>query len=85
MPNSEGKLIGRVSHYFGNISVAVIELKDSLEIGENIRIVGGENDFTQTVTSMEVNHQQVKKAKKGESVGIKVVQKVREGYRVYKV
>ena len=81
----EGQLIGKVTHYFGNIGVAVIELTDTLKIGDSIRIVGGETDFTQTVESMEVEHQKVQEAKAGDSVGLKVDQKVREGYKVYKV
>jgi len=81
----EGKLIGKISHYFGNIEVAVIELTSALKIGDVIRVVGGETDFTQTVKSMEVEHKKMKTAKKGESVGLKIKEKVREGYRVYKV
>jgi len=91
MPNEEtalpeeGKLIGKITHYFGNISVAVIELTDILKVGETIRIVGGETDFNQTVDSMEVEHKKVDEAKAGESIGLKVSQKVREGYKVYKI
>jgi hypothetical protein len=79
------KLIGRVSHYFGHIGVAVIELKDKLEEGDEIRFVGGETDFTQKAKSMEVDHEKIKKAKKGDSVGLKTEDKVRQDYRVYKV
>jgi putative protease len=82
---SEGKLIGKVTHYFGKIGVAVIELEDTLKVGDTIRIVGGQTDFTQTVESMEIEHQKVKEAKAGDSVGLKVIQKVREGYKVYKI
>jgi len=78
----EGKLIGKISHYFGNISVAVIDLSDTLKVGDNIRITGGETDFTQAVTSMEVDHKKVDSAKKGDSVGFKVDQKVRDDYKV---
>lgn len=86
MPEEEGKLIGKVTHYFSNIEVAVIKLSAPLSLGETIRIVGGEEtDFNQTVESMEVEHEKIKKAKKGDEVGIKVDQKVREGYKVYKV
>lgn len=82
----EGKLIGKVTHYFGNIGVAVIELSDNLKVGDNIRISGGETvDFTQTVDSMEVEHEKVEKAKAGDSIGLKTEQKVREGYKVYKL
>lgn len=81
----EGQLIGKITHYFGKIGVAVIKLSDTLKAGDNIRIVGGEADFTQSVESMEVEHQKVEEAKTGESVGLKVEQKIREGYSVYKV
>lgn len=91
MPNEEpvikeGKLIGKVTHYFPKIGVAVIELSDVLKAGDTIRIVGGlETDFNQTVESMEVEHEKVEKAKVGDSVGLKVLEKVREGYKVYKI
>ncbi len=87
MPNEkEGKLIGKITHYFSQIGVAVIDLSSGLKEGDNIRIVGGENtDFTQSVESMEIDHQKVKSAKRGDSVGLKIKEKVREGYKVYKV
>lgn len=81
----EGQLIGEITHYFGKIGVAVIKLSDSLKIGDTIKIVGGEADFDQTVESIEVDYKKVEKAKTGESVGLKIDQKVREGYSVYKV
>jgi translation elongation factor EF-1alpha len=82
----EGQLIGKVTHYFGKIGVAVIELTNTLKQGDTIRIVGGEMvDFTQAVESIEIEHQKVPKAKAGDSIGLKVSQKVREGYRVYKL
>jgi len=80
------KQIGEVTHYFSNISVAVVNLKSGLAVGDEIRIVGGEEtDFNQTVDSMEVDHKKVAKAKKGDDVGMKVNEKVREGYKVFKV
>ncbi|MBI2450230.1 MAG: hypothetical protein HYV47_01690 [Candidatus Nealsonbacteria bacterium] len=85
MKEKEGKLIGKISHYFSNISVGVIDLSDKLEEGDEIRIVGGETDFSQKVESMQIERDKVKKAKKGDSVGLKVDQKVREGYKVYKL
>lgn len=84
-PPEEGKLIGKVTHYFSKIGVAVIELSDTLKVGETIRIVGGETDFNQVIESMEIEHQKVEIAKAGDSVGLKVSQKVREGYKVYKI
>lgn len=80
------KLVGEITHYFGKIGVAVIKLKDSLKVGDEIRIVGGlATDFTQTVKSMEIEHKKIKIAKKGQEVGLKVKEKVREGYKVYKL
>ena len=82
----EKKLVGRVTHYFGNIGVAVVELEDSLRVGDRIRIVGGvDTDFEQVVESMEIEHEKVQEAKKGDAIGLKVNQKVREGYKVYKL
>lgn len=82
----EEKPIGQIAHYFSNIGVAVIDLSASLEEGDTIRIVGGqETDFEQKVASMQIDHKEVKSAQKGDSVGMKVDEKVREGYSVYKV
>ena len=82
----EEKPIGKVTHYFSHINVAVINLSGTLKEGDTIRIAGGENtDFNQEIDSMEVGHKKVKTAKKGDSVGMKVNEKVREGYHVYKI
>lgn len=81
----EEKPIGQVSHYFSKIGVAVIDLAGALAEGDRVRFIGGETDFEQEVSSMEVDHKKVEQAKKGDSVGLKVEQKVREGYKVYKL
>ncbi len=82
----EGKLIGKITHYFSNIEVAVIDLSAPLKKGDTIRIMGGqETDFEQKVGSMQIEHKEVKSAKKGDSVGMKIDEKVHEGYKVYKV
>ena len=82
----EGKLIGRITHYFSHIEVAVIDLTAPLKVGDTIRVVGGqETDFEQEVASMQVEHEQIKLAKKGDSVGLKIKEKVHEGYKVYKI
>lgn len=79
------KPIGKITHYFANIGVAVIDLVSPLKVGDKIRIVGGENtDFEQEVESLQVEHEAVKSAKKGDSVGMKVDEKVHEGYKVFK-
>ena len=82
---AEEKEIGKVTHYFGKINVAVVELSDELKIGEKIHIVGGTRDFTQMVNSMQIEHQPIKEAKKGDVIGLKVDQPVREGDKDFKV
>jgi len=80
------ELIGKVTHYFSHIGVAVIDVLTPIKQGDEIRIVGGgSTDFSQKADSMEVDHKSVNEAKKGDSVGLKVLEKVREGYKVYKV
>jgi translation initiation factor IF-2 len=80
------KKIGMISHYFGNISVAGIEIeKGKLEVGDTIRIKGHTTDFTETINSMQIDQQTVEKAKKGDSIGIKVSKRVREHDEVYLV
>lgn len=82
----EGKLIGRITHYFSNIEVAVLDLTSSLKIGDVIRVVGGqETDFDQKIDSMQIEHEEVRSAKKGDSVGMKIKEKVHDGYKVYKI
>jgi len=83
---AEEKLIGKITHYFGKIGVAVLELTEGdLRVGESIHIKGHGADFSQTVDSMQVEHQNVEQAKKGDDVGLKVDEKVKEGAEVYKV
>ncbi len=84
-PQPEKKLVGKVTHYFTKISVAVVELTDELKIGDRISIEGHTTNFQQTVTSMQIEHQNVEKAGPGQSIGLKVEQRVREGDLVYKL
>jgi len=81
----EGKQIGVVLNYFDHVGVVAIQLTDSLKLGDTIRIVGGDTDFTEVIDSMQVNNQNVDSAKAGDGVGIKVSEKVRKDYKVYKV
>lgn len=85
MPEVEGKFIGKISHYFGKIGVAVIDLEGDLKVGDKIRIAGGEIDSEELVESMEVDHKKVKTAKSGDSVGLKIGKKARKDYKVYKI
>ncbi|HUV72486.1 MAG TPA: U32 family peptidase C-terminal domain-containing protein [Clostridia bacterium] len=77
--------VGKVTHYFDKIGVAVVELTDNLAVGDNIKVVGQGDEFTMTVSSMQVEHEQIEQAKKGDTVGLKVDQPVKEDYEVYRV
>lgn len=81
----EKKLIGKISHYFTNIGVGVIELSDEIKIGDRISIEGSSTNFQQDVRSMQIHQKDVEVAKKGESIGIKLQDRVREGDQVFKV
>ncbi|MCS7240125.1 MAG: hypothetical protein NZ651_02625 [Candidatus Bipolaricaulota bacterium] len=78
-------LVGKVTHYFGRIGVAVVKLTASLSQGDIVHFRGSSTDFTQTVESMQIEHQPVREAKPGEEVAIKVQNRIREGDEVYKV
>lgn len=77
------KLIGKVSHYYSKIGVAVVDLKDNLEKGDKISIEGSSTNLQQTVDSMQVEHEHVSTASRGSSVGLKVSDRVRPGDNVY--
>lgn len=81
----EKKLVGKISHYFSKIGVAVVELTDKLEVGDEISIEGTVTNLRQLVDSMEIEHRKIDKAKAGESIGLKVTDKVREKDNVYKI
>lgn len=79
------KRVGRVTHYYTKISVCIVELEDELRVGDEISIEGTTTNFRQTVESMEIEHRKVEVAKAGDSVGIKVKERAREGDIVYKI
>jgi len=79
------KQIGKVIHYYDKINVAIVKLDDELKVGEEIKIVKGDTEFTQKVESMQVEHEPVQEAKKGSEVGMMVGQEVKKGAKVFKV
>lgn len=80
------KEIGRVTHYYNHLEVAVVELTDgALKTGDTIHIIGNTSDFTQEVKSMQIEHESIEEAKKGQAIGLKVEEHVREHDKVYKV
>jgi putative protease len=76
--------VGRITHYFSKIDVAVIELKAALSVGDTIAVKGPTTDFEQNVDSMQIEHKNVQRAEAGQSIGMKVMQRVRETDVVYK-
>ena len=78
--------LGRVTHYFGRIGVAAIEItQDLLAVGDTIHVKGHTTDFTQQIDSMQIDGQSVDEATVGQSVGIRVSEQTREHDTVYKV
>jgi putative protease len=78
--------VGEVTHYYDKIKVAILELTGDLSQGDKIKFVrGGEDLFEQEVESMQVEHEKIKDAKKGDVIGLKVDEEVKEGAEVFKV
>lgn len=77
------KEIGKVTHFFDKIDVAVIELVADLNVGDVIYFKGSTTDFSQKVDSMQIEHKEIQKAGKGEAIGLKVDDKVRVGDGVF--
>ena len=75
---AEEKEIGKITHYFDKISVGVINLSSSLKVGQLILVKGAAEDFEQEVESMQLDHKDIKTAKKGDLVAIKVKKPVRK-------
>jgi len=82
MPEEE---IGKIAHYYNNIEVGLIELTASLKVGDTIHIKGAHDDFTQAVDSMQIEQDKIEEGKASDVVGVKVIQKVHENDKVYKV
>lgn len=73
------KPIGKVIHYYDKIGVAIVALQKALKVGDVVLFQRGELEFAQPIDSMQVEHASIPKAKKGDEVGIKVAQPVKEG------
>ena len=81
----EGIRIGEISHYYNQISVAVINLSDTLQVGESVHILGRTTDFRQKVISMQIEHEAIEQAGPGQEIALKVVRRVRRGDKVFKL
>lgn len=82
----EEKEIGYVSNYFSKISVAAVEITaGTLSVGDTLHFKGHTTDFQTKIQSMQIEHQSVSEAKKGDSIGLKVFERVRKEDKVYKI
>lgn len=79
------KPIGAVTHYYNKIGVAIVKFKKTVKKGMQVRFYGPKTDFDQVIESMQYEHEPIASAKKGQEVGIKVSQPVREGDEVYEL
>ena len=79
------KPIGKVTHYYGGIEVAIVKFNKPVKVGMEVKFKGATTDFSQKIKSMQYEHQDIPAAKKGQEVGMKVDDKVRDGDEVYEV
>jgi len=75
--------VGSISHYFGKIGVAVLDVTSKIKVGDQIKIKSNGQEFNQEIGSMQMEHENIKEAKKGQSVGLKVDQLVKPGDKVF--
>lgn len=76
--------VGDITHYYEKIGVAVVEVLAPIKVGDRIKIVSRDQEFEQEVTSMQIEHENVQEAKKGQAIGLKLDQPVKKG-EVYKI
>jgi hypothetical protein len=79
------KPIGKVTHYYTEIKVAIVKFKQSVKVGVELQFKGATTDFKEKIKSMQYDHKPLKIAPKGKQIGIKVKKRVREGDEVYLV
>ena len=85
-PEHLGNYVGMIDHYYTHLGVGVLHVEGAaLGLGDTIRIKGATTDFTQAVDSMQLDHGSIERAEKGQSVGLKVNQQVRQHDKVYRV
>ncbi len=82
---AEEKEIGTVTHFYDKIGVMVVKLTDKVSVGDTIKIKRGDEEIEETIESMQVEHENIEKAKKGDEIAIKITGKTKEGEVVYRV
>jgi translation initiation factor IF-2 len=79
------KPIGKVTHYYGHISVAIVKFNTAVKKGTKVAFRRGDEEFIETLDSMQFEHKDISSVKKGQEVGIKVNEKIKEGFEVFLV
>ena len=77
--------IGKIVHWFDKINVAVIKLSAGLKVGDKVKVGDSDGAFEQEIKSMQVDHKEIKSAKSGDEVGIKLDKKTHRNANVYSV
>lgn len=77
--------VGKVVHWYDRVSVAVVKLSSSLAVGDRIKVRRGEEEFEDTVSSMQLDHKDISAGKKGQGVAVKLSQKAHEGAAIIKL
>ncbi len=77
-------VIGKVTHYYDKIGVAVIKLQKGLKVGDKVKFEKKDASFEQTIGSMQLEHEQVSEGKKGDEIAVKVDQVAKDGTLVSK-
>jgi len=78
------KEIGKVTHFYDKIGVMVVKLTDKVSVGDAIKIKRGDEEIEETIESMQVEHENIEKAKKGDEIAIKISGKTKEGAIAYR-
>lgn len=77
--------VGKVTHYYDKIGVAIVELDGTLSVGDQVKFtLAGEDLFAQTVDSIQIEHEKKVSASKGEIIGLKTIEPVKEGTELFK-
>jgi putative protease len=79
------KRIGEITHFYNRVSVAVLSLTETLNLGDQILILGHTTEFVQPVSSLEIEHKKVTSAGPEDEVALKVDEPVRKGDAIYKI
>lgn len=79
------KEVGKVTHWYDKIGVAVVKLSGSLSVGDQIKVTRGDSEFETSVSSMQIDHEDVPAGKKGDEIAIKLSQPTKEGAVIFKM